>query len=147
MMCRPTGRCNILFHTLRGADSMVQAFLMLVSAQLAGDALAARAGLPLPGMVLGVALLLAVLSARARLLGPERAAPVGLGHTAQGLRDHFGLLFVPAGADIVSHLDLLAREGGAIVAAVVGSTLIGIALSARIAAGWAQRGSAREALQ
>jgi putative effector of murein hydrolase LrgA (UPF0299 family) len=112
---------------------MVQAFLLLVLAQLAGETIAARAGLPLPGMVAGLALLLVLLAVRARRLGAEHAVPDGLGPVAQGLHGHLGLLFVPAGADIVSHLDLLAREGGAILAAVIGSTLVGIALSARIA--------------
>jgi putative effector of murein hydrolase LrgA (UPF0299 family) len=124
---------------------MVQAFLILVLAQLAGEEIAARFGLPVPGMVLGLALLLAALAARARRLGAARAVPAGLDGVARGLHAHFGLLFVPAGADIVSHLDLLAREGGAILAAVIGSTLVGIAVAARIAAAAWTAGALREA--
>lgn len=124
---------------------MVQAFLVLVLAQLAGETIAARSGLPLPGMVIGLVLLIALLAARARLLGAEHAVPEGLGAAAQGLHAHFGLLFVPAGADILSHLDLLAREGGAILAAVIGSTLVGIALAARIAGTMREPGALREA--
>jgi putative effector of murein hydrolase LrgA (UPF0299 family) len=128
-----------------GADVMMQAFLVLVLAQLAGETLATQAGLPLPGMVLGLALLLALLAARARLVGAERAPPEGLDQVARGLHAHLGLLFVPGGADIVSHLDLLAREGGAILGAVAGSTLLGIALSAWIAGATIAPGGLREA--
>jgi putative effector of murein hydrolase LrgA (UPF0299 family) len=126
------------FQHGRWSDLMVQPVLILVLAQLAGETIAARAGLPLPGMVLGLALLAAALAARTWLLGADHAVPAGLGPVAQGLHAHLGLLFVPAGADIVSHLDLLAREGGAILAAVIGSTLIGIALSAGIAGAGAE---------
>lgn len=111
---------------------MVQAFLVLLLAQVAGEAIAGQAGLPLPGVVLGLTLLLAALALRARL-GAREVVPPWLAGTAQGLHAHLGLLFVPAGADIVAHLDLLATEGGAVLAAVIGSTLLGIAVAARIA--------------
>jgi putative effector of murein hydrolase LrgA (UPF0299 family) len=113
---------------------MVQAFLILLLAQTVGDWLAGALRLPAPGMVVGLALLLAAIAARGRLLGPDKAVPSSLPPVAQGLHAHLGLLFVPAGADIVAHLDVLAREGAAILVAVLGSTLIGIALTARIAA-------------
>jgi len=54
---------------------MVQAFLVLLLAQVAGEAIAGQAGLPLPGVVLGLALLLAALALRARLGATEVAPP------------------------------------------------------------------------
>lgn len=113
---------------------MIQAFLILLAAQGAGELIATLADLPVPGMVLGLVLLLAAIAARAHLLGPARAVPGELASTAQGLHAHLGLLFVPAGVGIVAHADLLASEGLAILAAVIGSTVLGIATGAAIAA-------------
>ena len=48
---------------------MPAAFLILLALELAGDLLSAWLGLPVPGPVLGLALLLAVLAARGRRLG------------------------------------------------------------------------------
>jgi len=113
---------------------MPQAFLLLVSLQLAGDVASRLAGLPVPGMVIGLALLFAILCLRARRLGRERAVPAGLAAVAGGLHATLGLLFVPAGVGILAHLPLFAHEGPAILAAVVASTLAAIAVTAAIAA-------------
>ena len=113
---------------------MIQDFLILLAAQGAGEMIVAGAGLPAPGMVVGLALLFAAIAARGRLFGPARAVPSDLASAAQGLHAHLGLLFVPAGVGIVAHVDLLASEGIAILAAVIGSTALGIATGAAIAA-------------
>jgi holin-like protein len=113
---------------------MPQAFLLLVGLQLAGDVAARLARLPVPGMVIGLALLFAILCLRARLLGRERAVPAGLAAVAGGLHGTLGLLFVPAGVGILAHLPLFAHEGPAILAAVVASTLAALAATSAIAA-------------
>lgn len=113
---------------------MPQAFLLLVALQLAGDVLARRAGLPVPGMVIGLALLFAILCLRARRLGRDRAVPPSLAAVAGGLHATLGLLFVPAGVGILAHLALFAEEGPAILAAVLASTLAAIAATSAIAA-------------
>jgi len=113
---------------------MVQAFLMLVLLQLAGEALVIVLRVPVPGMVIGLLLLLGVLALRARLLGAARAVPAGMGEVAQTLHAHLGLLFIPAGVGILAHLDLVVAEGPAILIAVLVSTVIGIAAGAAIAA-------------
>jgi putative effector of murein hydrolase LrgA (UPF0299 family) len=112
---------------------MPQAFLLLVALQFAGDVAAGGLGLPVPGMVLGLAALVAILWLRARRLGRERAVPAALASVAGGLHATLGLLFVPAGVGILAHLSLFADEGGAILAAVFGSTLAAIAATAAIA--------------
>jgi putative effector of murein hydrolase LrgA (UPF0299 family) len=112
---------------------MIQAFLLLVALQLLGDALAAGLGVPVPGMVIGLALLAAVLAWRGRMLGPERAIPAPLAALATGLHANLGLLFVPAGVGILAHRDLLATEGGAILVAVVVSTALAVWVTAAIA--------------
>jgi putative effector of murein hydrolase LrgA (UPF0299 family) len=123
---------------------MIQAFLLLVLLQWLGDLAAAALRLPVPGMVLGLGALLALLALRSRRLGAARALPDGLDELARGLHAQLGLLFVPAGVGILAHRDLLAAEGVAILAAVIGSTLAGIAATAAIA-GLAPRLTARAA--
>ena len=107
--------------------------------QLTGEALAALLDLPLPGMVLGLVMLLGVIAWRARHLGAERAVPAELDALAKGLHGHFGLLFVPAGAGVLAQADLIAREGRAILAAVLVSTVLTIAVTAFIARGRPRR--------
>ncbi len=113
---------------------MIQAFLLLLLLlQWFGDLAAGALRLPVPGMVLALGALLALLALRARWYGLARALPEGLDSVAGGLHAHLGLLFVPAGVGILAHGDLLAAEGPVILAAVVISTVTGIAVTAAIA--------------
>lgn len=112
---------------------MLHAFLMLVALQLLGELLVHAIGLPVPGMVVGLLLLLGILGARARLLGAAAAVPAGLDAAAKGLHGHFGLLFVPAGVGVLAQADLIAREGTAILAAILVSTVLAIGVAARLA--------------
>lgn len=112
---------------------MIQAFVLLLALQWLGDLAAEALRLPVPGMVLGLGALLALLALRTRLYGTARALPEGLGSVAGSLHAHLGLLFVPAGVGILAHGDLLAAEGTAILAAVITSTVIGIAVTGAIA--------------
>lgn len=113
---------------------MVNAFLLLVLMQLAGEFVVGSLGIPVPGMVVGLLLLLGLLVLRARRLGPHRAIPPDLDATARGLHANLGLLFVPAGAGVMAQYDLLATEGMAILGAVVLSTAVTIAVTAGIVA-------------
>lgn len=121
---------------------MLNALLLLLALQVTGDTLVALVGLPIPGMVIGLVLLLAILAARGRWLGAERAVPPGLDAAAKGLHDHLGLLFVPAGAGIVAHFGLLGVEGPALLLAVVVGTATTIGLVGRIALGIGRRSPA-----
>lgn len=112
---------------------MIQAFLLLLLLQWLGDVAAGALRLPVPGMVLGLGALLALLALRARRYGPARALPEGLDLLASGLHAHLGLLFVPAGVGILAHWDLLLAEGPAILASILISTGIGIGVTAAIA--------------
>lgn len=83
---------------------MLRAILTLLGFQLAGETLARLSSLPVPGPVIGMAMLFAILSARP--VGESRA----LDRAASGLLRHFSLLFVPAGVGVVTHLDRLLDE-------------------------------------
>jgi holin-like protein len=76
-------------------------------------------------------LLFALMLARAPL-------PAALGNTADGLLQHLSLLFVPAGVGVVQHLELLSGAGLRLVAVVVLTTLITLAVTALVFAGLAR---------
>jgi putative effector of murein hydrolase LrgA (UPF0299 family) len=104
---------------------MIPAIALLLLCQLAGEALARGTGLPVPGPVLGLVFLFLMLFYGPRsLLGGGDPDTSGLGRTADGLLRALALLFVPAGAGVVQHLGLLGEHGLALLAALVGSTLI-----------------------
>ena len=106
---------------------MIEAIATLLIYQLIGETLTFGFGLPIPGPVIGMALLLATLALRPALLA--RIKPVGT-----TLLSHLSLLFVPAGVGVMVHFARLSEEGVAIVAAVVGSTLLAIVATAATAA-------------
>ena len=110
---------------------MLQALAALLSLQLAGEALARGLGWPVPGPVVGMAVLLLALGLRPRWL--EALKP-----TAHGLLAHLSLLFVPAGVGVMLHLQRLGEEAWAIGVALVLSTWIGMAATAATAV-WLMR--------
>ena len=101
---------------------MITALAILLACQLAGEITVRALGLPLPGPVLGMLLLTGLLLGFPRLVQAIRA-------TAEGLLANLSLLFVPAGTGIVAHLDRLGPDGPALLAAIVGSTVIGLAVT------------------
>ena len=114
---------------------MLHAMLLLVGFQLLGDMLADSASVPVPGMVIGLVLLLGVLWLRGLL--PEISDPIPrtLDYTAKGLHENLGLLFVPAGAGIIAQTDDLAANGVGLIVAVLISTMATIGITALVV-GW-----------
>ena len=108
---------------------MIRGLAVLLVCQLLGEATVRAAGLPLPGPVLGLVLLLGVLLL-ARRRAPPGAAAAALDDTeatADRVLAVLGLLFVPAGVGVVTELDLFARHGAAlalVLAVSVVATLI-----------------------
>ncbi len=94
---------------------MVESLLTLLVFQLIGEAIAHATHLPLPGPVIGMALLFLAWPALPRL-------HARLQQTADALLGHFGLLFVPAGVGVMVHAHLLAQWWGPLLLAVVVST-------------------------
>lgn len=107
---------------------MITALTALLACQLAGEVVARSLGLPLPGPVLGMILLAAVLFVR----GPGRDQDLAV--VADHLLRHLGLLFVPAAVGVMLHLDLLARAAGPIALAVLAGTLAAIGFTGLVAA-------------
>jgi len=100
---------------------------LLMSFQFAGEALVTTIGVPFPGPLCGMLLLLAYLYLRG---GPSD----DLVGTGSKLIDNLGLLFVPAGTAIVAYGALFATDGLAILAALVISTLLAVVIGGAIAA-------------
>lgn len=96
---------------------------LIFSCQLAGELIVAASGLPVPGPVIGMALLFAGLLAWGTL-------PVELAGVADALLGNLSLLFVPAGVGVMLHLSLLSRELLPISVALVVSTALTIAVTA-----------------
>jgi holin-like protein len=111
---------------------MLYGLLTLIALQLIGNLIADLLSLPVPGMVIGLILLLTYFGLRG-FLGKETAIPDGFVQLAKGLHDHFGLLFVPAGAGVVANLDLFAKDGVALLLTVLLSTIATIAITAIVA--------------
>ena len=104
---------------------MIRALFLLLSLQLLGEALAETFALPVPGPVIGMGALLAILLWRA---GPSEP----LERTARGFLDNLGLLFVPAGVGVTLHLSQAAEEWPAIAAAVLVGTLVAMVATALV---------------
>lgn len=101
---------------------MLRALTILILCQFAGEVTARALGLPLPGPVIGLVMLLIILILRN---GPTPE----LRDTSLGLLRVLSLLFVPAGVGIVTQLDALERDWFAIMVAILVSTALGLAVT------------------
>jgi putative effector of murein hydrolase LrgA (UPF0299 family) len=110
---------------------MLAALAILLVCQLIGEAVAHVASVPIPGPVVGMALLFALILVRAPLSS-------SLGDTADGLLRHLSLLFVPAGVGVVQHLDRLSGDGIRLIVVVVAATAVTLAVTALVFEGLAR---------
>jgi holin-like protein len=105
---------------------MLRAFAILLACQLAGETMTRSLGLPLPGPVLGLLILVMLLFAveRRHLVDSTTVDETSLGKVANGLLAVLGILFVPAGVGVVQDLGLLREYGVALATALVVSTFL-----------------------
>ncbi|MGB2817673.1 MAG: CidA/LrgA family protein [Burkholderiaceae bacterium] len=115
---------------------MLQALATLLVFQTVGEVITYALALPIPGPVLGMALLLAYL-----LLNEPAVA--GLRPTCVELLKHLSLLFVPAGVGVMLHVTRIANEWLPIVVALLGSTALAIVVTALVIK-WSARALAQE---
>ena len=113
---------------------MIAALTLLLGCQLAGEIFARGLGLPVPGPVLGLALLAAGLWWNAHRTGapPDAVEHTQLGRLALALIANLGLLFVPAGVGVVEQLPVLGSNAVAIVVALVASTALTLVVTAAV---------------
>ena len=98
---------------------------MLLLYQLAGELVSRIFGLPVPGPVIGMVLLFLTLLAKGRI-SPEMHVNSSI------LLRHLGLLFVPAAAGVMLHLDRVGKEWLPIAVALTISTFAGMAVTAGV---------------
>ncbi len=104
---------------------MLEYFTLILCCQLIGELLVTALGLPLPGPVVGMALLFCLLVVKGRV-------PVALGEVSDALLGSLSLLFVPAGVGVMLHFDILGAELMPLSVALLVSTLLTIAVTALI---------------
>ncbi|MDE8346571.1 MAG: CidA/LrgA family protein [Acidocella sp.] len=113
---------------------MPRAFAVLLLCQLLGTIIQEGTGMPIPGPVLGLLMLLVYL---VRSGGPSPH----LRDTGQGLLRYLGLLFVPAGVGVVTELQELRDNAAAIILSIAVSTLLGLLVTGLLM-NWFLRGQA-----
>ena len=104
---------------------MIAALTVLLVFQLIGEITVVALRLPVPGPVVGMALLFITLIVRGAVTDDLR-------QTASGLLRHLSLLFVPAGVGVMAHLGRLSDEWWPIAVSLVVSTLVTIAVTALV---------------
>jgi holin-like protein len=102
---------------------MIGAIAALLAFQLVGEVIVTALAIPIPGPVVGMLLLFAMLLVRG-------SAPASLSDTARGILQHLSLLFVPAGAGVLAHFSLIRSQFWGIAITLVGSTMITISVTA-----------------
>ncbi len=101
---------------------MINAILLILLCQLAGEVTVQWLGLPFPGPVLGMLLLFTGLTVRG-------GVPAPLKQVSDTLLRYLALLFVPAGVGLMVHFGLVARDWLPILVGLAGSTVLALAVT------------------
>lgn len=104
--------------------AVLSGILILLGFQLLGEVLHQVGRVPLPGPVIGMFLLLLFL------LWKPQALSKPLDSTARLLFELLGLLFVPAGVDVIANVDLLRAQWVPILVGLIGSTILSLVVTA-----------------
>ncbi len=98
---------------------MLGGLIVILICQLAGEVVVQLLGMPVPGPVIGMVLLVGYLAARG-------GVDPGIKTVSDTLLRYLALLFVPAGVGLMVHFELVARDWIAIAAALFGSTVLAL---------------------
>jgi len=101
---------------------MIGAIALLCACQLAGEIVHRLTGLPLPGPVIGMVLLVGWLA----LVRKERPT---LDAVSAWLTAHLSIMFVPSAVGLIEQGPALARYGVGLVVATVASTILTMAVT------------------
>ena len=104
---------------------MARSFLGLLICQGLGELIQRVIGVPLSGPVIGMVILLAAMMVRA---GPSTE----LRTAATSLLGYLSLLFVPSAVGVMAYLPVLRGQWLPVAAALVASTLLGMASAALV---------------
>ena len=120
-----------------GSLRLLVGLAVLVAAYALGEGIARTTHLPLPGNVIGMLLLLALLGAR---VVPRSS----LEPAADLLLRHLPLLFVPAAVGVVRYVGLIRAELWTVATITVLTTALVLIVTGRIAAATVARGPAEK---
>lgn len=102
---------------------MLAYLTLILLCQLAGEVTASITNAPVPGPVIGMLLLFVYLCIKGHV-------PETLNTVSSALLNNLSLMFVPAGVGVMVHVQLLGDDAVALSAAVIGSTVLTIAVTA-----------------
>ena len=114
---------------------MVLGFAMLLVCQLAGEIASRGLGLPVPGPVLGLVLLVIGFAAWGQRRSDVEVAASPVARVGDGLLSNLGLLFVPAGVGVIQYGGLLKAQATALAVALVVSTALTLAVTVLVFVG------------
>lgn len=112
---------------------LIMGMSMLLACQMLGELVTRGLALSVPGPVIGMVILLAVLMARGKV-------PSSLRVTGEGLLRYLTLLFVPAGVGLMVHGTLIGADLLPIAVTLVGSTAVTLAVTAWVLSRLQRRG-------
>lgn len=122
-----SGKTNSTFdpdiRSQRVWGKMLESLTVIVLFEVTGDLLQSLLRVPIPGPVIGMALLLAALIGKGRLTD-------GLNYAAGGLLRYLPMMFVPAGVGVMAHFELIRAEWRSIALALVVSSGLAIVVTA-----------------
>ena len=104
---------------------MLSSIAIILGYQVVGELISRLSGLPVPGPVIGMALMLLSFLVKDNLINRVRPS-------AGVLLANLSLLFVPAGVGIMRHGQRFLNEGVAIMIALVVSTVIAMIVTAYV---------------
>lgn len=114
---------------------MINGILWILGCQLVGEVFVRSLGLPVPGPVVGMVLLFAVLTVR------RPGAESGTLRAGAGLLRHLQLLFVPVSVGIMVHAGAIGEQWLPIAGGIVASWVVGLVVVAGLASSLLRRGA------
>jgi holin-like protein len=112
----------------------LSAIFELIVLQLIGETIVQMSGLPVPGAIIGLILLYAILVLRGE-------APDEMSRTSGFLLQNLGVLFVPAGVGVIAYLPMIAAQWWIIVLVLLVSVSATIAITGLVVVGLSPRGT------
>ena len=109
------------------------AIFVLIVLQLIGEGIVQVSGLPVPGAIIGLILLYAILVLRGQISDE-------MSRTSGFLLQNLGVLFVPAGVGVIAYLPMIATQWWIIVLALFVSVCATIAITGLVVVRLSPRG-------
>jgi holin-like protein len=111
----------------------VTTIFVLIALQLIGESIVQVSGLPVPGAIIGLILLYAILVVRGDISEE-------MSRTSGFLLQNLGVLFVPAGVGVIAYLPMIAAQWWIILIVLLVSVCATVAVTGLVATRLSARG-------